>query len=92
MDFFYNQGFVDPLPEAYEKVLLDCMLGDHMLFWSQKGVELCWAFLSPILRECESCGERGKMLLPYKAGTWGPGSTGDLEAVRPFQDMEVKSK
>lgn len=30
--------------EAYEKALVDAMLGDQMLFWRQDGVELCWAF------------------------------------------------
>jgi len=53
-------------------VLLDCMLGDHMLFWRQDGVELCWAFLTPILKECETYGDRAEMLFPYKSGTWGP--------------------
>jgi len=72
MDFNYHQEYSGPLLDAYEKVLLDCMLGDHMLFWRQDGVELCWAFLTPILRECESCGDRAKNLLPYGSGTWGP--------------------
>ena len=72
MDFHYNQNYSGPVMEAYEKVLLDCMLGDHMLFWRQDGVVLCWAFLTPILRECEACGERRERLHSYAAGTWGP--------------------
>jgi glucose-6-phosphate 1-dehydrogenase len=48
------------------------MLGDHMLFWRQDGVELCWSFLTPILRVCEECAEKADILLPYRAGTWGP--------------------
>lgn len=72
MDFFYHNNYEGPVLDAYEKVLLDCMLGDHMLFWRQDGVELCWSFLTPILRECEACGDRAAMLLPYPAGTWGP--------------------
>lgn len=72
MDFNYHQEYSGPILDAYEKVLLDCMLGDQMLFWRQDGVELCWAFLTPILRECESCGDRAKNLLPYASGTWGP--------------------
>jgi len=55
-----------------EKVLLDVMMGDHMLFWRQDGVELCWAFLTPILEGCETCGNRAEMLHPYEAGSWGP--------------------
>ena len=72
MDFHYHQNYTGPMLDAYEKVLLDCMLGDHMLFWRQDGVELCWSFLTPILRECETCGDRREMLLPYDSGTWGP--------------------
>ena len=72
MDFHYHQDYQGPVLDAYEKVLLDCMLGDHMLFWRQESVELCWSFLTPILRECEACGDRAERLLPYDAGTWGP--------------------
>jgi glucose-6-phosphate 1-dehydrogenase len=72
MDFHYDQSYEGPEFDAYEKVLLDCMLGDHMLFWRQDGVELCWSFLTPILKECETCGERREMLLPYEAGSEGP--------------------
>ena len=72
MDFLYNQNYTGPVLEAYEKVLLDCMLGDHMLFWRKDAVKLCWGFLTPILMECETCGNREDRLLPYEAGTWGP--------------------
>jgi glucose-6-phosphate 1-dehydrogenase len=72
MDFHYRQGYKGPFLEAYEKVLLDCMLGDHMLFWRQDGVELCWSFLTPIINKCETCDNRPEMLRPYNAGTWGP--------------------
>jgi glucose-6-phosphate 1-dehydrogenase len=72
MDFHYRQGYEGPVLEAYEKVLLDSMLGDHMLFWRQDGVELCWSFLTPIINECEIFYSRPEMLRPYEAGTWGP--------------------
>jgi glucose-6-phosphate 1-dehydrogenase len=73
MDFNYSQGYTGPVLEAYEKVLIDCMQGDQVLFWRQDGVELCWSFLMPILEECE-CGAPGKgALLPYAAGSRGPG-------------------
>jgi len=72
MDFHYQQDYTGPTLDAYEKVLLDCMMGDQMLFLHQEGVELCWAFLTPILEECETCGGRRDMLLPYAAGGWGP--------------------
>jgi len=72
MDFNYHQNYTSLVLDAYEKVLLDCMLGDHMLFWRQDGVELCWSFLTPILKECETCANRGEALLTYDSGTWGP--------------------
>jgi len=78
MEFHYHQGYQGPVLEAYEKVLLDIMMGDHMLFWRQDGVELCWSFLTPILEECETCSNRAKMLLPYEAGTWGPDAARNL--------------
>jgi len=78
MDFNYHQDDSDPLIDAYEKALLDCMLGDHMLFWRQDGVECCWSFLTPVLQACETCGDRTEALLPYNAGTWGPSAFKDL--------------
>jgi glucose-6-phosphate 1-dehydrogenase len=72
MDFNYYQNYSGPILDAYEKVLLDCLQGDHLLFWRQDGIELCWSFLSPILEQCESCPERAEQLHPYEAGTWGP--------------------
>jgi len=72
MDFFYNQNYTGPILDAYEKVLIDCMLGDQMLFWKQDGVEQCWSFLTPILNECETCGNRAEMLHFYESGSWGP--------------------
>jgi len=79
MDFRYHQDYSGPVLDAYEKVLLDCMLGDHMLFWRQDGVELCWSFLTPILRECETCHDRSKTLLTYESGSWGPQSVDKLK-------------
>jgi glucose-6-phosphate 1-dehydrogenase len=72
MDFHYYQDNQQPVLDAYEKVLLDCMLGDHMLFWRQDAVEQCWSFLTPILAECETCGDRDARLHPYQAGSTGP--------------------
>jgi glucose-6-phosphate 1-dehydrogenase len=72
MDFNYQQNYSGPVLDAYEKALLDCMLGDHMLFWRQDGVELSWAFLSPVLNACETCAERAQQLYPYAAGSKGP--------------------
>mgnify|MGYP001829241594 CR=1 FL=1 len=72
MDFHYDQNYTGPILDAYEKVLLDCMLGDQMLFWRQDSVERCWSFLTPILNECETCGNREQMLHFYESGSMGP--------------------
>jgi glucose-6-phosphate 1-dehydrogenase len=72
MDFFYHQHYKGAALDAYARVLLDCMAGDHMLFWRQDGIELSWAFLTPVLQECEECPSPERLLHFYPAGTWGP--------------------
>ena len=72
MDFHYHQGTAGVLLEAYEKVLMDCIIGDQMLFWRQDSVEACWSFLTPILSMCETCDNRPAMLHFYESGTRGP--------------------
>ena len=74
MDFNYNQDYGGPVLDAYQKVLIDCIMGDHMLFWREDGVELCWSFLTPILEGCETCRNQAEMLRFYAAGSWGPPS------------------
>ena len=78
MDFSYHQQYTGPILDAYEKVLIDCMLGDQMLFWRQDGIEQCWSFLTPILNECETCADRQEMLHFYKSGSWGPRNMGSI--------------
>jgi glucose-6-phosphate 1-dehydrogenase len=78
MDFRYRQGYTGPVLDAYEKVLIDTIRGDQMLFLRQDAVELSWSFLSPILMKCESCGSRKERLLPYQAGSWGPRAAFEL--------------
>jgi glucose-6-phosphate 1-dehydrogenase len=75
MVFDYRQGFTSPPLEAYEKVLLDCLQGDHLLFWRQDGLERCWSFLTPILNACETCAQLDQRLYPYPAGSEGPEAT-----------------
>lgn len=72
MDFKYYQGFQGSPLDAYAKVLLDVILGDHMLFWRKDGVDLSWSHLTPILQECETCANRKSQLHMYEAGSWGP--------------------
>jgi len=79
MDFRYRQSYSGPALDAYEKVLIDTIRGDQMLFLRQDAVELSWSFLSPILAKCESCGSRQQMLFPYRAGSWGPQAAFELQ-------------
>ncbi|MFZ5425892.1 MAG: glucose-6-phosphate dehydrogenase [Thermodesulfobacteriota bacterium] len=72
MSFNFKEGFTGPPVDSYEKVLVDCMLGDHMLFWRQDGVELAWSYLTPLLEMCGQAGEMEKNLNFYPAGSWGP--------------------
>jgi glucose-6-phosphate 1-dehydrogenase len=78
MDFSYHQNYTGPILDAYEKVLIDCMLGDQMLFWRQDSLEHCWSFLTPILNECETCGNRAEKLHIYESGSWGPRVLGSI--------------
>jgi len=72
MEFTYREHFRAAPLDAYARVLLDCMLGDHMLFWRQDGIEAAWSFLTPILRECEPGSRSCPPLYPYPSGSWGP--------------------
>jgi glucose-6-phosphate 1-dehydrogenase len=79
MDFDYHQNYQGPRLDAYEKCLLDTIQGDHMLFWRQDGVELCWSFLTPILEACEKDADPGRRLRFYESGSWGPLSSDELK-------------
>jgi glucose-6-phosphate 1-dehydrogenase len=69
MDFLYLSSFVADAPDAYERLLVDCMLGDPTLFTRADEVEQAWVFIDPI----EESWRRGQPPLEfYKAGTWGP--------------------
>lgn len=74
MDFVYGHHYRDAAEDAYSRVLLDCMSGDHTLFWRQDGIELSWSFLTRVLNECENCQDRHGQLEFYPAGTPGPQS------------------
>ncbi len=58
--------------EAYEKVLIDCLNGDQMLSLRQDSEELCWAFLTPLIEDCEQCIRTERILHFYPAGSPGP--------------------
>jgi glucose-6-phosphate 1-dehydrogenase len=70
MDFFYGSSFVREQPEAYERLLLDCMMGDSTLFTRRDEVEAAWTFLQGILDEWKN--QPPETILTYESGSWGP--------------------
>ena len=76
MDFAYGGSFTESSPEAYERLILDVLLGDPPLFPRHEEVELSWQILDPVLAHWAS---RGKPE-PYESGTWGPKSADDMLA------------
>jgi glucose-6-phosphate 1-dehydrogenase len=70
MDFAYGGSFTEDSPEAYERLILDVLLGDPPLFPRREEVELSWQILDPILEHWESKGRPDA----YPSGTWGPES------------------
>jgi glucose-6-phosphate 1-dehydrogenase len=70
MEFSYGAAFGQEPPEAYERLLLDAMLGDSTLFTRRDEVEAAWAVVDPIRAGWEL--EKAHELPTYAAGTWGP--------------------
>ena len=70
MDFAYGGSFTEASPEAYERLILDVLLGDPPLFPRHEEVELSWRLLDPVL---EHWSRKGKPDT-YPSGTWGPPS------------------
>ncbi len=76
MDFQYGDSFVDTSPEAYERLILDVLLGDPPLFPRHEEVELGWHILDPVL---DYWAEHGRPE-QYASGGWGPASSYDMIA------------
>lgn len=76
MDFQYGDSFVDSSPEAYERLILDVLLGDPPLFPRHEEVELGWRILDPVLDYWASHGKPEQ----YASGGWGPASSYDMIA------------
>ncbi len=75
MDFLYGGAFRTELPEAYERLILDCLLGDPTLFTRADEVDEQWALVDAIVAGWK----RGKAEFPnYDAGTWGPAAADEL--------------
>ena len=76
MDFAYGGSFTEASPEAYERLILDVLLGDPPLFPRHEEVELSWQILDPILAHWAKKGRPED----YPAGTWGPASADAMMA------------
>jgi glucose-6-phosphate 1-dehydrogenase len=69
MDFRYGTSFGVEAPEAYERLLLDAMIGDSTLFTRWDGVQAAWELLTPVL---DAWADGASPLKFYEAGSWGP--------------------
>ncbi len=70
MEFCYANVFDAEPPEAYERLILDAILGDTTLFIRHDEVEAAWTFVDGVLNGW--AGEKSPRIYPYRAGTWGP--------------------
>ena len=77
MDFAYGSSFLRGSPEAYERLLLDALLGDSTLFARWDEVERAWEIMEGVIREWHA----HRADFPnYEAGTWGPPAADELIA------------
>jgi glucose-6-phosphate 1-dehydrogenase len=75
MNFLYGGAFRTDLPEAYERLILDAMLGDATLFMRADEIEEQWSLVDAVV----AAWRRDKPQFPnYEAGTWGPVSADEL--------------
>jgi len=70
MSFRYATTFGSNTPEAYERLVLDAMIGDGTLFIRGDEAETSWAIYTPLLKFWKSQGKEG--MEEYPAGSWGP--------------------
>jgi glucose-6-phosphate 1-dehydrogenase len=78
MDFLYGSQFSRQSPDAYERLLLDAMLGDSTLFTRTDEAEAEWSIVTPILETWQD--EPAPDFPNYEAGTWGPEAAVELVA------------
>ena len=77
MDFTYGTSFTEASPEAYERLILDVLMGDPPLFPTSQEIDLSWKILDPIEEFWATLGQPE----PYRAGTWGPEQADRMLAV-----------
>ncbi|MDP9497472.1 MAG: glucose-6-phosphate dehydrogenase [Actinomycetota bacterium] len=80
MDFLYGEAFTESSPEAYERLLLDVLLGDASLFPRNEEVEHSWRVVDPVEQHWREQDEAGRGPQPYRAGTWGPAAADEMLA------------
>jgi len=78
MDFLYGEAFTESSPEAYERLLLDVLLGDASLFPRNEEVEESWRVIDPIEEYWAEHKGDGPHL--YRAGEWGPQAADEMLA------------
>ncbi|PTY03275.1 glucose-6-phosphate dehydrogenase [Opitutaceae bacterium EW11] len=78
MNFRYSTTFGSNTPEAYERLVLDAMIGDGTLFIRGDEAETSWALYTPVLEAWAAAGRQG--MDAYPAGSWGPASADQLLA------------
>jgi glucose-6-phosphate 1-dehydrogenase len=76
MSFRYATTFGSNTPEAYERLVLDAMIGDGTLFIRGDETEASWKLCTPILESWAAAGRNG--MDEYPAGSWGPPSAHGL--------------
>jgi glucose-6-phosphate 1-dehydrogenase len=76
MDFDYGESFTESSPEAYERLLLDVLIGDPPLFPRQEEVERSWQILDPV----EEYWDKHGAPATYPAGSWGPKAADEMMA------------
>ena len=74
MDLLYGTAFLEEVPDAYQRLLLDLMLGDPTLFIRADETEGAWEILEPALNTWAGEGETPI----YPAGSWGPEQAEEL--------------
>jgi glucose-6-phosphate 1-dehydrogenase len=77
MDFSYGQSFTEASPEAYERLILDVLLGEPSLFPQDEEVELSWKILDPIEKHWARTNTKVEQ---YLSGSWGPASADAMMA------------
>lgn len=70
MNFRYSTTFGSNTPEAYERLVLDAMVGDGTLFIRGDEAETSWSLYTPVLEAWAASGRKG--MESYAAGSWGP--------------------